>query len=197
LNACLDFTPAKWLGYIGGYRKAAEALIAHVEQTLRDQDYLIFPVMFLWRQHLELQLKFIIYEGQGAFQVSGPRRNTHNLRNLWDEARSLIEKHPSSNTLDLSDVESTITELDAIDPGSDGFRYPVDVKGNPTLTGAPQRINLRNAHDVLGRLSNLLSCVASELSHVNGYRLEYERERRLEAQIEYAREMQLDRDYCG
>jgi hypothetical protein len=61
------------------------------------------------------------------------RPSWHHLVELWTEARKAIElASPDDDWVDLDHVEALIKELDAIDPGSFGFRYSRDCKGeNP------------------------------------------------------------------
>ncbi|HHS8916416.1 TPA: hypothetical protein ACTVMT_005267, partial [Escherichia coli] len=46
--------------YTEGYRRAADILINHIDESGRDQDFLVYPVLFLYRHHLELLIKQII-----------------------------------------------------------------------------------------------------------------------------------------
>jgi hypothetical protein len=40
-NACVGWTHDQWVGYAEGYRRAANILVQHVLDTVRDQDFLI------------------------------------------------------------------------------------------------------------------------------------------------------------
>jgi hypothetical protein len=46
--------------YKAGYRRGAEVLIGYVGESARDQDFLVYPIIFLYRHHVELMLKRII-----------------------------------------------------------------------------------------------------------------------------------------
>ena len=43
------------IGYISGFRLAAELMLKHVKETGRDQDVIVFPFGLCWRHHMELQ----------------------------------------------------------------------------------------------------------------------------------------------
>lgn len=43
-----------------GYRKSADALVQQAIDDFREADYLVFPIVFLYRHAFELSLKYII-----------------------------------------------------------------------------------------------------------------------------------------
>jgi hypothetical protein len=56
-NACLNFKEDQLNLYAIGYKRAAELLLEHVKNSGRDQDTLVYPIIFLYRHYLELRLK--------------------------------------------------------------------------------------------------------------------------------------------
>ena len=46
-------TGQAWYDYTTGYKDAADLLVAHVEETGWRADKLRYPIVFLYRQHLE------------------------------------------------------------------------------------------------------------------------------------------------
>ncbi|GJH64862.1 hypothetical protein [Escherichia coli] len=50
-NACLNYMPDHGTAYTEGYRRAADILINHIDESGRDQDFLVYPVLFLYRHH--------------------------------------------------------------------------------------------------------------------------------------------------
>jgi hypothetical protein len=60
-NACLNVMGnGDAFAYKAGYRRGAEVLIEYVGESGRDQDFLVYPIIFLYRHHIELMLKRII-----------------------------------------------------------------------------------------------------------------------------------------
>ncbi|HMK50182.1 MAG TPA: hypothetical protein VK435_09020, partial [Thermodesulfovibrionales bacterium] len=59
-NACLNYMHDSWPAYIIGYKKAADILVRHIKQKRRSQDTLVYPIIFLYRQYLELAIKNLI-----------------------------------------------------------------------------------------------------------------------------------------
>lgn len=55
-NACLNFSHDMSEIYISGYKSAGDILVEHVKQKKRNQDFLVYPIGFLYRQYLELRL---------------------------------------------------------------------------------------------------------------------------------------------
>ena len=57
-NACLNVMGSgDAYAYKAGYRRGAEVLIGYVGEIARDQDFLVYPIIFLYRHHIELMLK--------------------------------------------------------------------------------------------------------------------------------------------
>lgn len=75
-NAVLNrMTGEEWWVYAEGYARGAEILVRHVVDGNRDLDFLVYPIVFLYRHHLELALKDLI---RGAGDLLGKRR-----KSLW------------------------------------------------------------------------------------------------------------------
>ena len=54
-NACVNVMRAgDSIAYIEGYRRGALRLVQHVVEEQRDQDFLVYPIIFLDRHHIEL-----------------------------------------------------------------------------------------------------------------------------------------------
>src|SRR5712671_6183891 len=49
--------------YAEGYRRAARILADHVIQNRWDIDFLVYPIVFLYRHNIELQFKRLIPDG--------------------------------------------------------------------------------------------------------------------------------------
>lgn len=154
LNAWLHIT---WDTYAHGYKRAADILVQYVIENDWDQDFLVYPIVFLYRQYLELRLKELIFASSRLLDQHARIPKEHSLVSLWRKARPNIEEvWPDSQTKgDLDAVEDRLKELCDIDSGSYAFRYPEDVKGAPALTGM-QYINLKQLRDVIQGISNVL-----------------------------------------
>ena len=58
-SACLNYLGCDEPASIEGYYLGANRLVAYVQQTQRDQDFLVYPITFLYRHFLELSFKRI------------------------------------------------------------------------------------------------------------------------------------------
>ena len=147
--------------YIHGYRRAAEALFSHVDRCERmSPDYIVFPLVFLWRHHLELALKNVIASGR-ELQGENPTFPAHHrLRDLWNTAKAYVVVYGDPEAPELANVESNISEFERIDPAAIGFRYPRDRSGSsPALTNPPLTINLAGLQEGMVAISNFLDAV--------------------------------------
>lgn len=168
INACLNYGVDNWYSYASGYRRAAEILTDYVLETHQEQDVLVFPALFLWRHHLELQLKVI---ARGASRLLGQDwspTNVHNLSELFASAWRLFqacftefgEKLPRA---DLDCVKAALAGFKTVDMKSMVFRYPEDLQGSKHLRGVTH-INFDVVAKHMTVLSDTLDGIDTALS---------------------------------
>jgi hypothetical protein len=175
-NACLNWGGHSWLLYATGYKEAADLLVKHIEARQASQDTLVYPILFLYRQYLELLLKDTLRMAQRLQEVEGEMPMHHRLDALWQELhRLLIQISPGDSEAELKEVGRLIGEFSHVDPLSMAFRYPVDKAGKPTLPGITH-INLRNVREVLGKISIMLEGANSQVYEYLQNKLEMERD---------------------
>ncbi|WP_205648361.1 hypothetical protein [Aeromonas rivipollensis] len=126
-NACLNWSHDTIGLYIEGYREAADKLVHNVIESGTNQDILVFPISFLYRQYIELQLKHIIRESRVFLEEGATFPEHHRIGDLWNTANSLmariIKKHDQSikdyiTESDVQAIKTIITEFVKIDPDS-------------------------------------------------------------------------------
>lgn len=198
-NACLNVT---WgddqVGYTEGYRRGARLLVEHVMENARDQDYLVYPVIFLYRHHIELALKNIIMRAPFLIERSltdteNKHLGKHRLDLLWQDLRPMfaaICKAAGWAALDPADIEGIedyIAQLSALDPDSYSFRYTRSKKGERSLPPDVKRINLRHFAETIERLADYLDGLDAATVHLEEVKAEME--------AEYRREMIQYMDY--
>ena len=144
----------KFFLYSEGYKQGAEALYdKYVNDPFYGQ-WLVYPLIFNYRQYIELRLKELITMGYKYLGVEGDFKDIHSLKPLWDTYRNDILPgiHEVEDDI-LNNVERIIYEFHDVDPGSFSFRYPV-TKGpyrKPTLS--MRTIDLKNFKVTLDKLS--------------------------------------------
>ncbi|MHB0885510.1 MAG: hypothetical protein ACYC41_06450 [Bacillota bacterium] len=188
-NAVLNPTAAEWRIYAEGYARGAEILVRHVVDGNRDQDVLVYPIVFLYRHHLELALKDLIRRASDLLGRKLPPRDRnnplyrHDLDRLWKLAKTLLKDvWPEGDEETLVVVEQRITELAAVDKSSISFRYPEnqDVDTTPSLPLDLTHINIRTLGEVMAEIVEFLSACRLGISSMKEARDEYERDMRSE-----------------
>lgn len=119
----LNFQKDMSWGYIEGYRRAANALAKAVTVEEQNCDFFIYPMGFLYRHHVELQLKWLIQKfAELSGQHETPPRH-HRLQQLWEVVRSQLKKLPVDSKALITEVEHDLKLLDQIDRSAQEFRY--------------------------------------------------------------------------
>lgn len=147
-----------------GYKTAADILVEHVVEHSSHQDTLVYPIVYLYRQHIELRFKEIIREGLLLLDENQDFPITHRLDRLWPMVKEIIEKlWPDEETEDLRIIEHVVNEFCSIDPESISFRYPEDKCGNNPLSGLTH-VNLRHLAEMIDEVYNILFGVSAAIS---------------------------------
>ena len=186
LNACLHVGDEDWDTYAMGYKRASDILVQYVADANWDQDFLVYPIAFLYRQYLELRLKELIFVSSRLLDQDVRIPKTHDLVSLWRQARPNLEAvWPGSEThTQLDTVEDRLKELCAIDAGSYAFRYPKDTEGVATLSGLVH-INLKQLRDVIQGISLVLDGSSIGMGEYLNTKREMMAEHRAEVSREY------------
>jgi hypothetical protein len=164
-----------WGAYSEGYKIAGDILVRYVIENSRHQDLLIYPIVFNYRQWLELTLKMIIRDGNVLLENDIDFPITHELGRLWVLARKVILDLGDTIGLNESgkeiiDITEEITrELDVKDSGSFVFRYPEDIKKEPSIATGHEIVNIRNFSEIIDKVHSLLfgigECISIELDN--------------------------------
>ncbi|MCC6427058.1 MAG: hypothetical protein IT435_09600 [Phycisphaerales bacterium] len=130
-------------------------------------DTCVYPMVFNYRQHLELKLKVMSVNAQllrGTKPAKRPKG--HHLDKIWGEVRPMLEqgveteKSPDEQGLDWSqnDIVTTLfAEFASFDEG-EAARYPEDLDGRRYLQQF-KLLNVRHFADTAERLSEYLDIV--------------------------------------
>ncbi len=130
----------EWCIYAEGYREAADRLLEQIGNGVGTKDFLVYPIVFLYRHFVELKLKEIIQDSRNLLDIEASLALEHRLDRLWKDARALLEEveqhNPAATNEVLDDAERLILELHGIDATSTVFRYPRDRDGKPHDLGS-------------------------------------------------------------
>ena len=127
LNACVGRNggPYTFYAYSRGYFHAGERLIQSVVHTQVSIDLLIYPIVFCFRHGIELAIKDLVIILPKLWNQTNAIQLTHDLINDWTLARGFLSQEPfQSNDATTDQVEKVLTDLVALDPNGQAFRFP-------------------------------------------------------------------------
>lgn len=164
--------------YSEGFRLAARHMAVNIVEADNSLelpiDVVVYPVIFLYRHHFELQLKLIIRASRAYLREPGVLPNTHRLDTLWGIARPLVEK--ALKELDWGQnrhVTRLLTELSSIDPNGEAARYDKSHNGEKHFKDL-WIINIRHFAEVSERLGDYLEHILDAIEITHQQRCEWE-----------------------
>ncbi len=156
-TACLNFG-AEQHGYVNGYRKIADLAVERVVVTGWDQDYLVFPIVFSYRQYLELRTKDLLTRITNLLGRPIPVPTAmarHELSPIWAAlAPLLVEVFGPDPQIGL--IGDRIIEFDGLDQRSFAFRYPTTKSGALSLPADLRWISLTNIRSTIEKMASSL-----------------------------------------
>jgi hypothetical protein len=116
----------KFFLYSQGYLAAANLIYASINESAVLQNTLIYPMIFNYRQFLELRLKELSFIGNKYLGLDRDFKEVHFLKELWNEYKNniLSELEPNLDPALLENVERLIDEFETEDPNSMNYRFP-------------------------------------------------------------------------
>jgi hypothetical protein len=135
-----------------GFKTASDILVQCLGQHGRS-DALVYPILFGYRQYLELRIKSLVVLVNRCDYLDETYKRTHDLHGLWNPIRSrLWENLQDDDRAPFQIVESVIGEFQALDPKSDGFRFPSEIK--------QFNVDLSNVQAVMDRVARFLDSLS-------------------------------------
>jgi hypothetical protein len=191
-NACLNvMRDGDPIAYMEGYRRGALRLVQHVVKSHCDQDFLVYPIFFLYRHHIELVLKRIIVRShylivRSLTDEEKKHLGRHRLDLLWRDLKPMLSSVCEAAGWDMPDaadiegIDSYIRQLSALDPDSFSFRYSHSKQGGHSLPEGLKHINLRHFAEMMERLADYLDGIDEGTSELLQAKVEMEAEWRNE-----------------
>lgn len=203
-TACLRFGGELFL-YGAAFREGADQLLVALRAAGDDfsRDKLAYPLVYCLRHSVELALKQVIRAARGL--LDEPTRDFpdgHNLGNLWNTCRPLLERVWASPDPSYATVEAAVLGLLRIDPEGEGFRYPLSTRSKKTggerlstLDEGLTHLDLQRLHDDVIAALDLLDGADTGIDVYLDYKQDMEEEYRT-VQAEMQAEMNAEyRDY--
>lgn len=117
-------------GMISGYKMAADHLVRDASEDGWVRDQLVYPIIFCYRQFLELSLKQLVAD-HGEIVGVEPNWKSHDLAFFWQKFLTMLKAFGTEDPDDADPaVRKIVLEFAKIDPESFSFRYPVDNDGD-------------------------------------------------------------------
>ena len=202
----LDFSHFGWgdietqfYGYTKGYKESADTLVDYAlnSKSIAVLDTYVFPILFLYRQFIELSLKSLYLEYANETiekKVQVIKEVNHNLHQMWNKLKpTLIDSDDGNSESEIISIaESYVIQFHNFDNSSFKFRYPIDKDYNPLLNGEEQRIDLANLKSRMTELDNFFGGTSGKLSYFKDCKEaqeEHLREVREELRAEFEAEM--------
>ena len=150
-----------------GYKKAADLMVEASAGSHVTRSILVFPIIFNYRQFLELSLKYQLATFGRAVGIE-PNWTSHDLGKLWTAFLEMLERYGTPDP-DEADpvVGEIILEFAKIDPGSYSYRYPVDQRGKP-LPVSHSDLHLPTLADVMDGVAGYFKGCDGYLDHLLG-----------------------------
>ena len=154
------------------FKKSADMIVSQIEagQIREHPDAYFFPVTYLYRHAVELEIKQLVRHGirLGILRESCKLRkllNKHELDPLWKEVeRVLLHVWPDGNIDDIQNVRRMIQEFHNIDPTGQNLRYFRTRSGDSTTDGLPRTVDLVNLKNTCEGLFNFFDGCDAGLS---------------------------------
>ncbi|CUX70554.1 MULTISPECIES: hypothetical protein [Agrobacterium] len=174
LNACITHWGEVDYAYKAGFRRAALQLTTQMCEQPIDQDSVVYPIVYLYRHHVELVLKDIFRLAADLCEVplSGSQKDhlgRHDLGKLWSLIRPLLDPacriggESCLPVADLDGIDAYMRQVNDHDPRGESFRYARSRDSTRTLSPELVHINIRSfaihmekLADYLGGLENWL-----------------------------------------
>jgi hypothetical protein len=95
-------------------------------------DLYLYPIMFCYRQYLELVLKNICYKNMNTVSYQNfISTASHNLSIVWNNAKQILASQLENEQIDF--INDAVMFFDKLDPSSFAFRYERDKKLNRSI----------------------------------------------------------------
>jgi hypothetical protein len=159
--------------YLDGYKAAADSLIDRAldSKDISVLDTLVFPIFFLYRQFLELVMKFIFLaysDAKKQEKISALNMAGHNLEMIWRQIKPLLLEGASEvETEDVGIVEDYVLQFQMFDRTSFAFRYPI-TKDLSLVLPHEERVDLPNLKARMDELANFFDGASGKLDAIKG-----------------------------
>ena len=135
-------------GYIYSYKRAGDILVEQLEP-----DALIYPIMFCYRQYLELLLKNIYMSNKSEEDYRKYiKKVSHNIIKSWKYINPILSSQIETKNLNF--IEKVLNAFNKLDSSSIVFRYEYDKEMNRNIDD--KRINIKKVKNDIEKIDQIL-----------------------------------------
>jgi hypothetical protein len=139
---------------VDGYRLAADTLVDDVVDDSGPLDLLVYPILVLYRHHIELALKQLFHLSGTYLELDHSAKANHKLVPLWEEVMSRLERIPPGSDPDPDGiVDLVVHSFNKRDGRATTFRYADVLQAN---VSRHTRLNVGQLRMQVGRASKVL-----------------------------------------
>jgi hypothetical protein len=170
-NACVNPAITSTGTYAHGYLRAARLLVENVVAGGTSVDTLVYPIVFNYRQYLELRLKDIVRRGRQLSRPYAKHDKTHSLIASWLQVKDVVAPDLAITCVaEFAFVDYVLADFDRLDSGSYTFRYATDrAQRSRSLPKGLQHINVRHFAAMIERVAEVLEGMTLTISVVEDW----------------------------
>ena len=126
--------------YTESFFKSAELLVNVGKGSI---DYLVYPIVFLYRHYTELALKDLILLCRLYFGEGITFKKKHDINSLLVEFSGILDRNQIGDMLP-NEIRLAINKISEYDEKNETFRYAHDFQGEPSQNHSNKFLNLHN-----------------------------------------------------
>lgn len=176
------FFRSKYWEYEIAYKQAGDILVdKSIENGSLFKEVSIYPIMFIYRQFLELYIKDILMRFDIEFDSNSKPYNGHDVYLLWGKLQDIVIHYQGEFPAFIDEfafdevlraTDAYLVEISKNDFNSMSFRYPDNKNHTQNYFPKERPVDLVNIKERINELANILCLIEETL--VNNQMLEEE-----------------------
>ena len=160
--------------YLSGYKLAADLLIDKALEEAKKHhieiiDTLVYPIIFICRQFMELSIKniYINYAHLQREESKAIIKESHSLSRAWEYIKPFaieVSNEDEDELRDVEIIEDYIKQFEEVSRDSTEYRYPVNKK-NDVILKENTYLDLSNLKEKMQKFENFLDGLCGAMDH--------------------------------
>jgi hypothetical protein len=163
--------------YVSGYKLAADLLVDKALEEAKAHhieviDTLVYPIIYIYRQFMELSIKniYINYTHLQREESKAIIKEGHSLIKAWDYIKPFAIEvcvEDEDELRDVAIIEDYIKQFEEVSKDSTEYRYPVNKKNNVILK-EDTYLDLSNLKEKMQKFSNFFDGLSGAMDQYFG-----------------------------